>query len=401
MFLMTMVVAATMSVAVAAGASTTRRDGSFLWALAIALYVLAYALFSFRNHIDAVSSIIVANAVFSSIFATFTEALYQFQRRPAPHFWIWTPVAITLLSFTIFLDSFSARTILNGAISIAQIVPLLLLLNQGRKVTPGRGQYFVATGFILLVPLYILRVALTAMGKVGATSMLESDSLQTISYLSAAISLPLLGVGFLVMTKERAEEQNHVLATLDQLTGLANRRSMDEALDKEWRRAKRSGRPLTLTMIDVDLFKHYNDRYGHQAGDNCLKTFAQIIQQGLRRASDFPARYGGEEFMLILPDTDTSSANKLVEKLRKSLASQNIPHELSPTGRVTFSAGLAALENDTYPDLASLIRAADDAMYQAKQNGRDQVRTASGSPSPPESNPAISTQPPQPSAALT
>lgn len=376
MFLMTMVVAATMSVAVAAGASTTRRDGSFLWALAIALYVLAYTLFSLRNRIDGISSIIVANAIFSSIFATFTEALYQFQKRPAPHFWIWTPVAATLLTFAIFLDSFSARTILNGTISIAQIVPLLLLLNHGRKVTQGRGQYFVATGFILLIPLYVLRVALTAMGKVGATSMLESDSLQTISYLSAAISLPLLGIGFLVMTKERTEEQNHVLATQDQLTGLANRRSMDEALNKEWRRAKRSGRPLTLTMIDVDLFKNYNDHYGHQAGDSCLRMVAQVIQQGLQRASDFPARYGGEEFMLILPDTDASSANKLIEKLRKSLASLNISHERSPSGHVTFSAGLAVLQDDSYPNLASLIRAADDAMYQAKGNGRDQIQTA-------------------------
>ena len=180
----------------------------------------------------------------------------------------------------------------------------------------------------------------------------------------------------MLISKDRADDLNRQLATRDELTGLANRRSLNEVLASEWARAKRSGQPLALAMIDIDHFKRYNDHYGHQAGDECLKRIARDIQMNARRTGDLAARYGGEEFLLILPDADAAVALRLAEGLRKSIESLDLPHAHSPAGKVTVSVGVAALDDACYPDAESLLRAADDALYRAKDLGRNQVRVA-------------------------
>lgn len=129
-------------------------------------------------------------------------------------------------------------------------------------------------------------------------------------------------------------------------------------------------------MIDIDQFKLYNDHYGHQAGDECLRRVAQNIQMNARRTGDLAARYGSEEFLLILPDADAVVAQRLAEGVRKSIESLDLPHVHSPTGRVTVSIGVAALSDGIYRDAESLLHAADDALYRAKDRGRNQVQVA-------------------------
>jgi two-component system, chemotaxis family, response regulator WspR len=163
------------------------------------------------------------------------------------------------------------------------------------------------------------------------------------------------------------------LSTVDGLTGLANRRRFDEVLDQECRRARRESLPLALIMTDVDFFKKYNDSYGHQGGDECLRRVAGVLAQAARRPADLAARYGGEEFALVLPHTTVEGAATVAEALRAGVAALNIVHESSTAASyVTLSLGVAVAEPEG-PDLDpdKLIEHADAALYDAKRSGRN------------------------------
>ena len=166
------------------------------------------------------------------------------------------------------------------------------------------------------------------------------------------------------------------LALHDGLTGLANRRSFDEALTVEFSRAQRAGNSLGLVMVDVDFFKQYNDIYGHVAGDECLKKIARVVATGMRRAGDMAARYGGEEMVLLLPGSDIDGAVSLAESLRRGIENAGIAHAGSPLRKVTVSIGVAVFPLIKMEMLATtLLNAADHALYQAKASGRNNVCT--------------------------
>ncbi len=184
------------------------------------------------------------------------------------------------------------------------------------------------------------------------------------------------GVFSLLSFTEEAQSALKKESNTDQLTTLANRRSMDVTLGNEWARARRHDRSLALVMLDLDLFKRYNDQYGHPSGDKCLQDIAHVIKDSAQRAEDLAARYGGEEFLLIFPDTDAATALRLAEKLCTSIAALKIPHQQSPLGIVSISAGVAVLDNNVHKNVGDLLRAADRALYQSKKNGRNQAQLA-------------------------
>jgi diguanylate cyclase (GGDEF)-like protein len=172
------------------------------------------------------------------------------------------------------------------------------------------------------------------------------------------------------------EQANLKLAALtmtDPLTGIANRRRFDDMLASELNRAARCAHPLALLMIDVDFFKSYNDHYGHQEGDSCLRKVAALLQSHARRASDLAARYGGEEFVMLAADTDADAALALAEQVRQALESLRLPHALSPIGWVSISVGVAVQVPDELQTPELFLRMADKAMYRAKEQGRNQV----------------------------
>ncbi|WP_426107522.1 diguanylate cyclase domain-containing protein [Massilia sp. TSP1-1-2] len=159
----------------------------------------------------------------------------------------------------------------------------------------------------------------------------------------------------------------------DGLTGIANRRHFDVAIEKEVRRAKRSGTPLSLLMIDIDYFKAYNDHYGHQQGDDCLIKVAGALAQMLQRPADLIARYGGEEFAVILPEMDGEQSARMAEAMRQKIVGMQLPHAKSEHGEhVTVSIGVATHRGET-GDIAYLVGAADRALYAAKHAGRNRV----------------------------
>ncbi len=173
------------------------------------------------------------------------------------------------------------------------------------------------------------------------------------------------------------------LSTTDELTGLANRRRFDEVGPHEWMRALRKQEPLAVAMLDVDFFKIFNDRYGHQAGDQCLARIARALASGLRDGSDFIARYGGEEFVILLPGQNTQEAYDVLERLRKIVEAMEVPHLGSSTASViTVSVGFAAIVPEAGITLENLLEQADQCLYAAKRKGKNRVVGASENPTP-------------------
>jgi diguanylate cyclase (GGDEF)-like protein len=170
-------------------------------------------------------------------------------------------------------------------------------------------------------------------------------------------------------------EQHNValqaLANTDSLTGLANRRHFEQTLATEHERSRRTGKPCSVILSDVDYFKKYNDHYGHVDGDACLRQVAAAIAGSLRRPADLAARYGGEEFVVLLPETDLDGASAVAENIRQRIAGLALPHADSPLGHVTISLGVYTGAAGEGSDTGAWIKAADSLLYDAKAAGRN------------------------------
>ncbi|WP_184056471.1 sensor domain-containing diguanylate cyclase [Paraburkholderia sp. MM5384-R2] len=195
--------------------------------------------------------------------------------------------------------------------------------------------------------------------------------------LMAASGLGFVTLSFLLgaqlRRRMRAESELQILARTDGLTGLHNRRTLGEILDQEWRRARRTHNVFSLLFVDIDRFKVYNDTYGHQAGDDALAAVAKCIGESIRRPADSAARYGGEEFVVVLPETAPAGASLIAEKIRLAISELGIEHAGSEYGRVTASIGMASWSPDQGGDMTTVIKAADEALYNAKAAGRNKV----------------------------
>lgn len=176
---------------------------------------------------------------------------------------------------------------------------------------------------------------------------------------------------------EEANAKLERLSNTDGLTGIANRRSFDRILQQEWQRAQRSASPLALVMLDVDHFKLFNDRYGHLAGDDCLRSLAQGLLGEVRRSGELVARYGGEEFVVLMPESDLHVAEEAARRIQDAVRALAIPHADEPSGIVSFSLGVASLAPGIGQLPAELLRMADTALYRAKSLGRNRIELAS------------------------
>ncbi len=188
---------------------------------------------------------------------------------------------------------------------------------------------------------------------------------------------------------QAANQQLEIASNTDGLTGLSNRHKFDQVWAQEWQRAVRQGLPLAVVMIDVDHFKTYNDHFGHPAGDECLRRLAAVLARSVRRAGELAARYGGEEFVVVLPGVDENGALQEAERIRTEVFQLGIPHGGSSAAPVvTVSLGVAARVPQRAEGLYQLLQEADDALYQAKNSGRNRVRVgqAKSISSPPPSS---------------
>jgi diguanylate cyclase (GGDEF)-like protein/PAS domain S-box-containing protein len=204
-------------------------------------------------------------------------------------------------------------------------------------------------------------------------------------YNDAATDVP---VGFVnvvrdISHRKAAEEELNKafrlvenLASQDGLTGIANRRRLDETLDFEWRRAIRDHSELSVLLIDVDHFKTYNDINGHLAGDNCLRQISECALEAVHRPADLLARFGGDEFAVVLPNTNNLGAWEIAEQIRRAVESKRTPHAGNPHAVITVSIGCATHHPDRHSDYSTLLLAADSALYKAKNSGRNRIESA-------------------------
>jgi two-component system, chemotaxis family, response regulator WspR len=241
-------------------------------------------------------------------------------------------------------------------------IPIIVLSTKEDAKFKARGFAVGANDYIIKLPDQLELLARIRYHSSGYINRLQRDA----------------AFRFLHESQQKLSEANielQKLASLDGLTGIPNRRRFDEALQIELLRAQRMQSSLSLLMCDIDFFKIYNDTYGHLAGDLCLKKVAAVLSTTLQRPADLAARYGGEEFALILPDTHERGAVAVAETCCKQVEALAIPHQGSVNyGKVTASIGLVHLIPSIHVSPEHLISMADDALYQAKRNGRNQIK---------------------------
>lgn len=194
----------------------------------------------------------------------------------------------------------------------------------------------------------------------------------------------MIGFMFDISERKKAEEkllllqkELEQLSLTDGLTGISNRRMFDQRLESEWRDSRRSGKPLSLILLDIDYFKQYNDLHGHVAGDECLRRFAGVLQTVALRPRDVVARFGGEEFILLLPETDEATARRLAEECMSGIAGLRVPHgksAVSPLVTASIGVGTAVAGTDESP--RNMMEKVDRLLYAAKRNGRNRIEAA-------------------------
>ena len=240
---------------------------------------------------------------------------------------------------------------------------------------------------IVLKPLQRLTEHASKLEREGDYSLrINSSRRDEIGVLANSLDALVQTISDRTVELRRANDRLTQQSLSDPMTGIANRRMFDDFLKKEWRRATREQSPLSLILIDVDNFKKYNDSLGHQQGDMCLIAVAAVLQLHVQRPADLVARYGGEEFAVILPGTNLEGAVHMAETLRRAIRDMRIEHPASETSPyVTLSMGLVSVApspTDGDGGMEALLARADQALYQAKDAGRDQVRVWSDEPSP-------------------
>jgi len=372
LFLLLTAISATFAVSMGLVARAQARDGMAYWAWSLAFNTAGYSLYMLRGQVSDVLSIVLANMAFACHLALIAEGVFQFQHRKPPRALIWLPVLIVALVYSWLLPWQTARFIAGSVIFTAQSAGIVMILLQRHKDTVGVGQYFVLTGYFILIAALAAQAVGTLLQTDVAASILFPSPVTTLTFMAAGISTLLVCLGLIVMTKERADERNRTLAMRDEVTGLMNRRMLLASLAQQLSAAKRHGQPLSVQLLDIDFFKRVNDTYGHLSGDKVLKAIAGVLEQR-GREQDCVGRFGGEEFLIILPNTEAEGALTMAEALRSAVEGHSFEAVSGEPIAITVSIGLCALSQLPDPHCDDLIGAADKALYRAKASGRNRV----------------------------
>jgi len=371
LFVTALVVAFSGGLLIFAQGRETDTNAMSVWGVAMLAGALGLVLVAFGQGSPWISDGL-GNAMTLAAAATSWTAARKFVRR-LPRLWLAGAGPALWLATTPFQTRAAAWTGLACLIGAAYTQASALELWRARaEHLPSR------TAAVSLLEIHAVVYAARAVGALaGAGTGTWAASIMI--GLTLESLLHTVGMAFLLlaMMKERVElrssEQLRALALFDGLTGIRNRRHFDEQLEVGIRRARRAGASIALLLIDVDHFKSFNDAFGHQQGDQCLRAIAKTFAALVCRSGDLAARYGGEEFAVLLPETDLAGAIELANTLRMAVRALGLKHT-SGFGVVTISIGAAAIlprQQETSGDV--LVHAADRALYQAKGAGRDRV----------------------------
>ncbi len=347
------------------------REGLGQWTGALVVQGVAWLLVSGSIGVPELASIAAANALLAYCWSLQMSALLEFHKHPTPRWLLSGPVIIAFLVFFIYLPESRARLAVSGLVfGVAQFVTGAALLHY-RIAAEHRTRWLLAGSFFLMSGGLLW---------LGFTAWFEPEAILPTSGASDAPGPALLAFyavtiassfAFILMHKERSDRETYELATTDSLTGVYNRRTFKELAEPQLSRSRRGQLPVSLLMLDLDHFKRINDTYGHLAGDDVLKAFAVLVRNCLRK-EDLLARYGGEEFVVLLPGAAPAAAAILAERIREEVAAR--PFDANGhLVRVTVSQGVASEAGDTLPSLEAMLGRADEALYAAKNQGRNRV----------------------------
>ncbi|MCE5283477.1 MAG: GGDEF domain-containing protein [Deltaproteobacteria bacterium] len=364
-----------------AHAGRFRRDGMRLWTLGYAVKGVAFGLFGGRWFLPDFLSIDIGCTLLAGSYSLLYAAVREFQGKPSPRKTLLVPVIATFILALVFTENMPVRVALTGAILSLQAIVIARILFHDAPNRQQRSYWLTGVSFSMMAVVWILWGLEVFYGSREELSLVASTLYRSASLTVGLHGLILGNIGFLLMTREQAAQENERLATLDPLTETFNRRTFLDLVRREIARSRRSGRPLVLMMMDIDDFKRINDTYGHLAGDNVLRRLAAVTLSCLRR-NDFFGRYGGEEFIVLLPETDGAGASLLAERLRSRIAEASV-QEGPATVRWTVSIGLTVLHAADAAELDLLLRTADEALYSAKAQGKNRV-VQMALPSPPK-----------------
>jgi len=340
------------------------------------LFALGFVLIGLRAYVYDFFSIIIANAFIVAGFSILIMGILKFLDYPTAHC-----KSITLTLIALLISSFMYFTYIDYNTGVRIIIISTLIAGQcffvAYKIMSHKEKLyrlftlFLGYAFLFCGLIFSLRVYISATSPI-ANNFMEAGSIHAMALIAQQLVVITSCFTLSWSASQKLAHKLAVQATIDPLTQVYNRRAMEDFAEKEVLRAKRKQTPLAIILMDIDLFKKVNDTYGHQVGDKVLQEFALRLKSSLRQY-DSLSRYGGEEFVLLLPDTNTKIAMTIAEKLRETIMQPVFEVNISPPLSVTASFGVACVQGDTL-NWQRLVAFADDAMYHAKSNGRNQVQ---------------------------
>ncbi|EFL50896.1 diguanylate cyclase [Solidesulfovibrio fructosivorans JJ]] len=343
-------------------------------------------LVALRGNLPDVLSIILANLLIAAMPFTLAWGLTVFLDVP------WTRRTIHIVIFVALLLALTWSTYVSPSlywriicVSLVFLVFFAEALRIAVKHLPealGAQNWLLVTMIAFSLVSMALRLGIAASMGSSLTFFRNGGAWQSAAILLTILSMVGIMASLIILNAQRLElelkEANRkieILANQDGLTSLFNRRYFDKKLVQEFKRLQRSAQPLSLIMADIDCFKNFNDTYGHQAGDDCIRAIADAFKQSGGRVSDIAARYGGEEFVMLLPNTDTRGANTVAREISERVTAKAIAHATSVAAPiVTLSMGVATIMPARSMRPKTLVEMADQALYASKSNGRNQIR---------------------------
>jgi diguanylate cyclase (GGDEF)-like protein len=370
-----------MAVTLAVGNRSGRGNGLGKWNLGLGLYAFGWLLVAARGTLPDIASMAAADGLLLAGLCLQLTAVIEFGGAAAPRALIYVPGPLLFAALLPMLADYALFTL---TASLAYAVVLAAIALHAWRLGPAAG----AARWMLTLPYGVGAAVLMARAVVIMLDATAYPSLFAGSAVHAAAFLTLFAMtcsastAFLLMLRERSEASIRHLAMYDPLTGLLNRRAFTELAERELARARRTGLPFAVLMMDLDYFKRVNDEFGHQAGDRVLAAFAATAKHNVR-TEDLVGRYGGEEFCAVLPGTDLPKTLEIAERIRAAVAKQPLAGLPRST---TVSIGAAACRPAASCTLDEATACADAAMYRAKNEGRDRVVVAelvrTGEPQP-------------------
>ncbi|PCC98543.1 GGDEF domain-containing protein [Halopseudomonas pelagia] len=352
-----------------------QRDGLLTVGAGLLAHALAYVCFTLFGHASLWVTYAVPNSLLSVAVAFYTASIFRIAEHRVPWLWLFSLPLCQIVLLTLLLNTLEPRTLVASGILMIQCA--FIIRWAAHFAQPGgRAHILLIVGAGISLIGVLIRVVSIVGGSAVEMRYDVSNLRQSISISLGTVTVMMLSLGLVLMSKERSEAALKYLALRDALTGIPNRRAILEELEREVERARRTDTRLAIVIIDLDHFKSINDQHGHLAGDEVLRHCVEQMKKRLRQ-TDSLGRYGGEEFLLLMPGATVEGAMTAVEDLRQAISDnptlfgqQCIPQ--------SFSAGVWVGVPSATDDGNSLIAQADAALYECKATGRNTVRLAGG-----------------------